>query len=90
MNGWLQDRLSQLGLPVPGATPDEGKSLRILLVDDSPMNLDVLRLTLAELGHELLMATDGETALELARQMHPQIIILDVVMPGLDGFAVCE
>ncbi|MBP9714314.1 MAG: response regulator [Sterolibacterium sp.] len=67
-------------------TPDERPCL--LLVDDQPTNLQVLRLILQN-DYRLLFATDGETALKIARQEQPQMILLDVMMPGMDGYAVC-
>lgn len=61
----------------------------ILLVDDTPENLDVLSAVLEELGHQLLVATSGERALDLASKRLPDLILLDVMMPDLDGFEVC-
>ncbi len=63
---------------------------RILIVEDNRINLALLQETLYDLGHELLTAEDGETALEKARKHLPAMMILDVVMPGLDGFQVCR
>lgn len=63
---------------------------RILLVDDNPQNLKVLYETLRDRGHHLLIANDGEKALQLAQRHHPQVILLDIMMPGMDGFAVCQ
>ena len=60
---------------------------RLLLVDDQPVHLQVLYRTLAA-QHQLFMATSGEQALKVAREQQPDLILLDVVMPGLDGFAV--
>ena len=62
----------------------------ILLVDDTPENLDVLSATLEELGHQLLVATSGERALDLASKRLPDLILLDVMMPKKSGFEVCE
>lgn len=67
-----------------------GTGARVLIVDDQPDNLDVLVSYLAEEGFELLVATDGEQALSLAKQHLPDIVLLDVMMPGLNGFEVCE
>lgn len=63
---------------------------RILLVDDNPQNLKVLYETLRDRGHSLLIANDGKKALQLARRHHPEVVLLDVMMPGMDGFHVCE
>lgn len=61
----------------------------LLLVDDEPANLQVLRNILSD-HYRLLFARDGERALELARQERPDLILLDVMMPGLSGYDVCE
>ncbi len=62
---------------------------RILLVDDTPENLDVLSGILEDLDCELLVATSGERALELAGRRLPDLILLDVMMPDMNGFEVC-
>lgn len=61
---------------------------RILLVDDEPTNLQVLRQVLQQ-DWRLQFATDGQRALQLAREQRPDLILLDVMMPGMDGHAVC-
>jgi sigma-B regulation protein RsbU (phosphoserine phosphatase) len=65
-------------------------SSTILLVDDSPMNLQVLTRTLHGSGHRILAAKDGQAALQIARQARPDLMLLDVMMPGMDGFEVCR
>jgi signal transduction histidine kinase len=63
----------------------------ILLVDDNPTNLKVLSEAIATSGWEILVATDGETAIEQAEYSHPDLIFLDVMMPpGIDGFETCQ
>lgn len=62
----------------------------ILLVDDQPANLQVLMHTLESLGCKLLVAKNGETALTIAQKMRPDLILLDIMMPGIDGFEVCR
>jgi diguanylate cyclase (GGDEF)-like protein len=62
---------------------------RILLVDDTPENLDVLSGILEGLDCELIVATSGERALELAARRLPDLILLDVMMPDINGFDVC-
>ncbi|WP_440903073.1 sigma-54-dependent transcriptional regulator [Catenovulum sp. SX2] len=61
----------------------------VLIVDDQPDNLDVLVNYLADSGLELLVATSGSEALELACERTPDLVLLDVMMPELDGFQVC-
>ena len=63
---------------------------RVLLIDDDQSNLDFMRQVMRIEGHELAWAADGEQGLELVRQLHPQLIICDVVMPHLGGYAVLE
>ena len=64
---------------------------KILLVDDTPQNIGLLEDTLEHVEAELLAATSGERALELAGRMKPDLILLDVMMPpGIDGFETCR
>src|SRR5438309_4705786 len=63
---------------------------RILIADDNPMNLDILQTRLAAHGYEILTAADGEEALALAREKQPDLILLDVMMPKMDGVEVCR
>jgi signal transduction histidine kinase len=73
-------------LPLP---PDlAGAS--VLVVDDNPTNLNVLVDYLKEFGLKILIARDGESALNRAQLAKPDLILLDVMMPGLDGFEVCK
>jgi formate hydrogenlyase transcriptional activator len=61
----------------------------ILIADDNPSNLDVLLKCLSRDNHRVLVAEDGASAIERARQAQPDLILLDVMMPGLDGFETC-
>src|ERR1044071_5824129 len=61
----------------------------LLLVDDAPANIDVLRAALED-QYRLRVAVDGPRALELAQQEPPDLILLDVMMPDMDGFEVCR
>ena len=62
----------------------------ILIVDDVPANRNLLAQTLEPQGCELLLAPDGETALGLAHSAKPDLILLDVMMPGLNGYEACR
>ncbi|NES02353.1 MAG: hybrid sensor histidine kinase/response regulator [Okeania sp. SIO2F4] len=62
----------------------------ILIVDDNPTNLSVLSETLGGAGFRFRVAMDGETALALVERNHPELILLDVQMPGIDGFETCR
>jgi sigma-B regulation protein RsbU (phosphoserine phosphatase) len=62
---------------------------RVLLVDDAKANLDILVEGLKS-DHKLSLALDGETALQVAARTPPDLVLLDIVMPGLDGYEVCR
>ncbi len=62
----------------------------ILLVEDEPVLAETLSYNLEHEGHRVLVARDGVQALELARQQQPDLLILDVMLPHLDGFSVCR
>jgi class 3 adenylate cyclase/CheY-like chemotaxis protein len=63
---------------------------RILVVDDTAANVHILQLRLGAQGYEVLTATDGEKALAMAREARPDLILLDVMMPKVDGLEVCR
>ena len=62
----------------------------VLIVDDVPENLALLHDALDEAGYTVLVATNGESALARARQSVPDVILLDAMMPGIDGFEVAR
>ncbi|KQV79813.1 response regulator receiver modulated diguanylate cyclase [Massilia sp. Root351] len=62
----------------------------ILIVDDAPANLSVLRKMMVEQGYQTFVATSGERAVQIAKRVHPDLILLDVVMPGIDGLETCR
>lgn len=66
----------------------EGAS--VLIVDDAPANLDLLRRILEPEGCQIFFATNGEMALQVAPECAPDIVLLDVMMPGMDGFETCR
>jgi CheY-like chemotaxis protein len=61
----------------------------ILLVDDNEVNLKLLYETLVGKGYNLLIARSGEDALRIAAEAHPDLILLDIMMPGIDGYETC-
>lgn len=71
-----------------GLGPDEVEPPKLLIVDDDPMNLKLLRAKLSKDYSRIVEAADGMSALEKANETLPDIILLDVMMPGLDGFEV--
>ncbi len=62
---------------------------RILVVDDTPANLSLLLDALSDAGHEILVAESGRSALSLLEHTTPDLVLLDFVMPGMDGIATC-
>lgn len=77
-------------LSIPQAEQEKGVLEHVLLVDDNPVNLKILYKTLSNGGYKLLTAEDGETAVQIAQQTKPSLILLDIMMPGIDGYEVCE
>src|SRR5690242_4731841 len=62
----------------------------ILVVDDTPANIGFLLETLSQAGYRVRVAPDGESALEQAQYAVPDLVLLDVMMPGIDGFETCR
>jgi len=69
---------------------DPNRKNRILIVDDNPTNIDVLFNYLTEEGYEVLVAEDGITALQRLDFAKPDVVLLDIMMPHMDGFDVCR
>ncbi len=63
---------------------------RILVVDDVRETLLALKIRLEYANYEVLTATDGEMGLKMAREVNPDLILLDVMLPKIDGFSVCR
>lgn len=68
----------------------DGSNPRILVVDDVPENGRLLTAVLTPHGYDVVSATDGRAALELVESLNPDLVLLDVVMPQMDGYAVCR
>ncbi len=68
----------------------ERRTGKILIVDDDPVTADLLRLSLEVEGHEVRTAAEGLEGVELARAFHPDVALVDILMPGLDGYAVAS
>jgi DNA-binding response OmpR family regulator len=66
------------------------ESIRILVIDDDADVTALVRAALESGGYEVLVADSGESGLELAYTQHPHLILLDVVMPGINGYQVCQ
>ena len=63
---------------------------KILVVDDEQNILEIIRFNLERAGFMVVTAQDGNIALELARSGNPDLIVLDVMLPGLDGYSICR
>ncbi|MEM7348855.1 MAG: response regulator, partial [Chloroflexota bacterium] len=76
----------------PDSTPlyPDVRSATILIIDDTPTNLGVIVEYLEDYGFEILVARNGEIGLQRAKQASPDLILLDVMMPGIDGFETCH
>jgi serine phosphatase RsbU (regulator of sigma subunit) len=62
----------------------------ILIVDDNPANVEILQMRLMANNYDIITATDGQLGLAMAREKHPDLILLDIMMPKLDGLEVCR
>ena len=75
----------------PGSTGSSQRRVAaILIVDDAPANLELLRKLMSEQGYQVYVALSGERALAIAQRAQPDLILLDVVMPDMDGFETCQ
>jgi len=63
---------------------------RILIIEDDPIALELIEYTLQQEGYETLTALNGVEGLAKARDEKPDLVVLDVMLPGLDGFEVCQ
>jgi CheY-like chemotaxis protein len=84
----LEERRAARGHRYLGKEIDH--SPKILIVDDEPYNVDILEQELAGLGYTTLSAASGQEALAKVAAENPDLILLDVMMPGMDGFTVCR
>jgi CheY-like chemotaxis protein len=73
-----------------GSVRTEVKPARVLVVDDDPSGAYGLARALKELGHPVEVAHDGPHALEIARQLRPEVVFLDLRMPGMDGVEIAR
>ncbi len=71
-------------------TPPEGPRPTILCVDDDRLVLGVCTSALEAHGYRVLMATHGKAGIAMAEKEHPALILLDIMMPGIDGYEVCR
>jgi CheY-like chemotaxis protein len=69
---------------------DEAPKPRILVVDDDPVILRLLQVNFRLEGYDVVTASRGDEAIQIAREQAPEVIVLDVMMPGIDGYEVCR
>src|SRR6476469_9649726 len=74
----------------PEATGEVERPIRVLVVDDEPLIVQMLTIALTYEKFEVSVARDGIEAIQQASQTKPDLVILDIMMPGLDGFEVCR
>ncbi|MDC0740099.1 hybrid sensor histidine kinase/response regulator [Polyangium mundeleinium] len=77
-------------IPQPADIPAAGQSRRVLVVDDNIDAAETMAALLETLGHEVSVAHDGEAALEAVSNGHPEIVLLDIGLPRMDGYEVCK
>ena len=77
-------------MPVQNTTKFPFQGQTILIVDDNPINLGVVSDYLEDYGFEIMVARSGENALKRIQHIQPDIILLDIMMPGMDGFETCQ
>ena len=70
--------------------PGDADKKMILVVEDSPTQALHLQALLEQEGLEVVLAYDGQTGLQMAQQLQPALVVLDVQMPGMNGFQVCQ
>jgi DNA-binding response OmpR family regulator len=80
----MEERMDQQKAVEPGAP------YRVLVVEDEPALADTLEYSLGRQGYDVKVATDGAKALDVARRQQPDLVVLDVMLPSLDGFEVCR
>ena len=67
-----------------------GANPRILVVDDDQIIVWIVQRALAKRGYEIVTASTGEQGLERAKQLPPDVVVLDIMLPGMDGYAMCR
>lgn len=82
-------KLKEVGLAKQGTSPGWAKK-KVLIVDDDPQVRKILERMLAGLEYEVISTADGQAALEAISQVYPDLIILDIMMPGMSGIEVCR
>ncbi len=66
------------------------KVTKILVVDDEPQITEIVEAFLVNAGHQVIISNDGKNAVQKAKEIRPDIILLDIMMPGTDGYSICN
>ena len=74
---------------VPGSNPASGRKC-ILIVEDNPLNMKLFSAMIASQGYDVLQAVDGHQGLAMAQQRHPDLVVMDVQLPGMSGLDVAR
>jgi CheY-like chemotaxis protein len=82
--------IKNTGTDTANGTPQEADQIRILIVEDNPVNVKVLMSSLEEFKYKLLVAQTGSRAVNIAVKTVPELILLDVNLPEMNGFEVCK
>jgi two-component system, cell cycle response regulator DivK len=75
--------------PVPAANPAGGRRC-VLIVEDNPLNMKLFGAMIASQGYDVLQATDGHEGLAMAQLHHPDLVVMDVQLPGMSGLEVAH
>jgi two-component system, OmpR family, alkaline phosphatase synthesis response regulator PhoP len=76
--------------PILSAATDEAQRPRVLIADDNPQGVELLEAYLADRDYDIETAADGEETLRKVKDWHPDLILLDIMMPRISGFEVCK
>ena len=76
--------------PTASPSPDGAPHSKVMIVDDTQLNIDMLRKVLAPEGYSIVVETSGEAALRTVPRVNPDLILLDIMMPRMDGFETCR
>ncbi len=87
----IKSAARRIDMPIPAPAPvPPARQAAILIVDDAPAQLGALRSMMLQQGYQTFVATSGERALAIAERALPDLILLDIVLPGMDGMEVCR